>query len=234
VTDKLTLDPMQAFAELGRMDMASMELEDVLRRVAYLAHQSIKGAADVSLTLVEAGRGSTAAHTGERAMQLDEAQYQFGRGPCVDAAEAGAVFVIEDMENEDRWPDFTPLAAQQGVYSSVSVGLPMQPPISSSLNIYGDKAMAFGDETVATATTFAAYASVALANAHLYHSIAELSRTMHMEMSRRILIEQAKGVLVAQHKCTLEHALEIMTNEAERSHRKLRDVAEEVVSQATA
>lgn len=233
VTQQPSLPAMQAFAELGRMDMATMELEDVLKRVAELAEGSIPGAVDVSVTLVEAGRSSTAAHTGPRALHLDELQYGFRRGPCVDAAEAGAVHVIDDMESEERWPHFAARAVEQGIHSSVSVGLPMRPPVTSSLNVYGDKSQAFNDEIVKTATTFAAYAAVALANAYLYHSIAEVEAKRHAAMTNQATIEQAKGIVAAQRKCTPEAALAMLRQESDRTHRRLRDVAAEIVSEAT-
>jgi GAF domain-containing protein len=169
------LEAMYAFAELGRMDMASMELADVLARVADLAKQTIAGAAEASVTLVDAGRGSTGAYTGPRALRLDETQYGPSGGPCTAAAEAGAVFVIDDMETEGRWPHFTQRAIEQAVYSTASVGMPMRQTVNSALNLYGDTRLAFDHESVAIAQRFSAYAAVALANAHLYRSTAELA-----------------------------------------------------------
>lgn len=233
MTQEATHDPMHSFAELGRMDLASMELEAVLGRVAELAKDTLAGAAQVSVTLIAAGQASTAASTGPLAIHLDEKQYELGHGPCVDAAQAGETLQITDMETEDRWPDFTPRAVEQGAYSSVSVGLPIQQTVTGALNIYGDKPLAFDDEAVTLAETFASYAAVALSNAHLYRSTAEQAAQVQRAMTNRAVIEQAKGVMAAQQKCTPEDAFSVMTKESQRSNRKLRDIAADIVASAS-
>lgn len=233
MTKELPLDPMQSFTELGRIDLATMDLQDVLSRVSELAKLTIPGADEVSVTLVEDGRATTAAFTGQLALELDEQQYKTGYGPCLDAASAGETIVIDDMAHEDRWPDFTPRALEQGAGSSMSVGLPIQQAITGAINVYSQGTRAFDDESAEVAKTFASYAAIGLANAHLYQSTAALAAQMEQAMASRAVIEQAKGIVAAEHRCSTEDAFTLISRRSQSSHRKLRDVAADIVTEAT-
>ncbi|HEY0640645.1 MAG TPA: GAF and ANTAR domain-containing protein [Pseudonocardiaceae bacterium] len=229
------LDPMEAFAELGRIDLADNDVEQVLGRVAELAKRTIGAAAEVSVTLVRSGRDrapTTAACTGELALRLDERQYEQGFGPCLDASEAGAVLLIRDMATEDRWPKYAPHAVEAGVRSSLSIGLPVQQAVTGALNIYGREPDSFDEDTVALAQTFAGYAAVALANAQLYASTAALAGQMQSAMASRAVIEQAKGLLMGQLRCSPDEAFTTLTRMSQRANRKLRDLATEIVEAA--
>jgi GAF domain-containing protein len=218
---------MEAFAELGRINLAENDVEQVLQRVAELAKQAIPGAAEVSVSLVNpgvSGTANTAAFTGSLALRLDETQYGQGYGPCLDAAEAGGVLLIRDMATEDRWPQYSPAAVAAGVRSSLSVGLPV--------HIYACEPDNFDDETVILAQTFAGYAAVALANAHLYASTAALAQQMRTAMATRATIEQAKGILMAGLKCGPDEAFGTLTRLSQQANRKLRDIATEIVEAA--
>lgn len=229
MTDQSPLDPMLAFAELGQIKLADCDLPRVLSRVAELAKRTIPAAAEVSVSLTQAGRATTAAFTGDLALHLDESQYQNGYGPCVDASFAGQTVVIADMGSEDRWPDYTPAAVQCGVHSSIAVGLPVLDAVNGALNIYGSAPRAFDEQAVALAVTFANYAAVALANAQLYSSTAALATQLQEAMTSRAVIEQAKGVLIAQRKCTVDEAFDILVRASQSANRKLRDIAEALV-----
>ncbi len=222
-------DPTAAFAELGRIRLDENNLEQVLTRVSELAKRTIPGAAEVSVTLLGRGTGSTAAYTGELALHLDEQQYERGHGPCLEAGMAGATVLIADMATEDRWPDYVPRALEHGAHSSLSVGLPVQQVVTGALNIYATEPGVFDEDAASLTQTFASYAAVALANAHLYASTAELAEQMQQAMTTRAVIEQAKGVIMGQHGCTADEAFALLIRQSQHSNRKLRDIAVEVV-----
>lgn len=227
-----TLDPLQAFAELGRINYSVEDLSQVLSRISELAKRTVPGAAEVSVSLLRDGKASTAASTGPLAQMCDDAQYDKGHGPCLEAGQGSETVVIHDMSTETRWPDFTPEAAKQGAGSSVSVGLPVQEPVTGALNIYATRPHAFDDEAIDVAQSFAGYAAVALANAHLYDSTAALARQMQDAMKSRAVIEQAKGVLIAQQGCSVEEAFDMLSRASQTSNQKLRDLAAAIVEGA--
>jgi GAF domain-containing protein len=226
------LDPTDAFSELGRIKLSDTDLNGVLTKIAELARRTIPGAEDVSVTLVRGDGAHTAAFTGVLALTLDEWQYKQGRGPCLDAAQGAAVVSVPDTSTEDRWPEWASAARGQGAYSSLSIGLPVQEAVVGALNIYGAKPQAFDDDAVALAQTFAGYAAVAMANAHLYDSTANLAQHMQTAMESRAVIEQAKGIIMGERRCTAEEAFAILVKISQDSNCKLRDVAAALVDKA--
>ncbi|MFI7574264.1 GAF and ANTAR domain-containing protein [Micromonospora sp. NPDC049497] len=225
-------DPADAFAELGRIKLGEADLDDVLQRVAELTRRVLPVPVEVSVTLVRDGIGHTAAFTDDVARDMDERQYAQGRGPCLDAAASGDVMSVPDLTAEDRWPDWAERGAKVGVASSVSIGLPIQEAVVGALNVYARTPHAFDEDTVAVLQTFAAYAAVALANAHLYDSTAALARQMQEAMASRAVIEQAKGIIMAQRRCTPAEAFAVLAKVSQDSNRKVRDVAQALVDRA--
>jgi GAF domain-containing protein len=232
MTDRSPLDPSEAFTELGRIKLSENDLDAVLHKVAELAKRTIPGAAEVSVTLVRPRGPHTAAFTGDIALALDERQYEDGTGPCLDAAATTAVLSVPDMAGDDRWPAYRRQALETGVHSALSVGLPVHQTTTGALNIYATEPEAFDEDAVQLAQTFAGYAAVALANAHLYDATATLAQQMQSAMESRAVIEQAKGIIMGDRHCTADEAFQILSTLSQDTNRKLRAVAEALVASA--
>ncbi|HYN97490.1 MAG TPA: GAF and ANTAR domain-containing protein [Pilimelia sp.] len=232
MTEQQPMDPNEAFAELGRIKLSETDLAGVLDRVAQLAKRALPGAHEVSVTLVGRKGAHTAAFTGGLALELDEWQYQQGYGPCLDASATAATVSVTDMAAEGRWPAWAKRAMAAGAASSLSIGLPVQEAVTGALNVYGAKPGTFDDDAVILAQTFAGYAAVALANAHLYDTTATLAQHMQAAMASRAVIEQAKGVIMGERRCTAEEAFAILAKVSQDSNRKVREVAAALVDEA--
>jgi GAF domain-containing protein len=226
------LEPSDAFAELGRIKLADTDIDSILDKIAELAQRAIPGADEVSVTLMRGKGAHTAAFTGDLALACDERQYERGHGPCLDAAATSATLLIDDMDQETRWPDYTRSAAEAGARSSLSIGLPVHESVTGALNIYATEPDAFDDDAIVLGQTFAGYASVALANAHLYDAQASLAQHMQAAMENRAVIEQAKGVIMGERRCGPDEAFQILTKLSQDTNRKLRDVATALVASA--
>ncbi|MGW4681979.1 ANTAR domain-containing protein [Micromonospora taraxaci] len=227
-----TMEPADALAELSRVRLDEVSLDDMLFRVADLANRSIPGTREVTVTLVRGQVNSTGAFTGELARQLDEWQYEEHRGPCLDASATGDTISVPDMTTEERWPAWAQRARAAGVQSSLSIGLPIQGSVVGALNVYSDSPNAFDSSSIANAEGFAAYAAVALANAHLYENAATLAAQMQEAMRNRAVIEQAKGIIMGDRRCSSEEAFALLSKISQDTNRKVREVAEALVAQA--
>ena len=79
------------------------------------------GARWASVSMVRAGRFTTAASTDDRAVRADLLQYELGTGPCVDAVLHNSVYVTGDVRTEPRWIEWGQRAsAEVGVNSVLS------------------------------------------------------------------------------------------------------------------
>jgi GAF domain-containing protein len=227
---EISPEPDRALAELSQLQLGETDLQAVLRRVAELAKQTLPGAADASVTLLESDRAYTVAFTGKLAKDLDETQYQEGYGPCLEVAQSSGTLAVTDMAAETRWPAFARQALAAGVRSSLSVALPLQEAVVGALNIYATQPGSFDPDATELARTFAGYAAVAIANARLYQITATLADNMRRAMETRAVIEQAKGIVIAQQHCSPEYAFELLTRLSQTTHRKLRDCATNLVA----
>lgn len=223
------LDAREAFLELGSLLLGTMALEDVLVHVADLARRTVPGASEVSVTLLTGADARSVGASGRRALALDDVQYAAGTGPCLDAAHTGRTIAIPSTVADETYPHFSAHCAEQGITTTLSVGLPIPQRTIGALNLYGD-----GSDLVRhgvrVAQTFAGYAAVALANAALLHHTADLAEhTMHA-LESRAAIEQAKGMLMGRHHCSADEAFTMLARASQRSNRKLRDIAEAMVA----
>src|SRR3954453_21702867 len=97
------------------------DLEQTLTDIAVVATDAL-GTDMAGLTIRdERGRPTTAVYTDRMAPEIDQAQYDSDRGPCLDAARTHTVFEVQDTRTDDRWPEFAASAARHGIRSSLSM-----------------------------------------------------------------------------------------------------------------
>jgi GAF domain-containing protein len=224
------IDLLLAVADLAHTKLNEVSLDGILDRIAAKAKHALPGAGEVSITLVREQGPYTAAYTGELALHLDERQYEQNRGPCLQAAAEKTTISVPYAAADTRWSGWAHKAASAGVGSVLSIGLPIIDEVSGALNIYGRRPAAFDDGTTTMAQSFAGFAAVALSNAYLYHSTADLARHLQSAMDSRAVIEQAKGIVMAERRCTADEAFAFLTEVSQNTNRKLRAVAAALVA----
>jgi len=224
---------LAAVAELGRIVLSEVALEEVFARVAEVARNTVVGADEVSVTMVGGERANTSAGTSSFARRLDERQYAESSGPCLRAAQTGETFLIAAMTTETRWPKYTAQAAADGALSSLSVALPVHGDPIGAINLYARRRDAFDEHDQQVAEHFAGYAAVAVTNAALYAATAHLAGQIKQAMASRAVIEQAKGIIMGERRCTEDQAFARLAKLSQDTNRKLRDVAAALVEQAT-
>ena len=209
-------------------------LKGALRRVAETGSRLLANCKAASVTLIEQGRPITVGSTNDTAQALDDAQYAAREGPCLTAAQENRVVRIEDIETDERWPMFSASARANGIRSSLSVPIA----VVTTARSPGSTSMAtsiggFGEADEQLCQAFAAQASVVVSNAQSYWGVFELSENLSKAMETRAVIEQAKGVLMSTHRIDADAAFDLLRELSQASNRKLRDVAADVVDEAT-
>jgi GAF domain-containing protein len=222
------------YAELASIVLDRQPLGAVLRRIAELAVASIPNIDDASVTLIERGRPRTVAFSGSLAISLDERQYEDGFGPCLDAARHGQTILIDTHTEGGVYSGFARQARREGIRHVLSIGMPALQQTGGGLNVYGSGLSGpFEEATVATATAFAGHAAVTLFNAALYTGAQDEVAQMKQAMASRAQIEQAKGVIMSERRCTAEEAFSVLVEMSSHRNRKLRDIAQSVIADAT-
>ena len=214
---------------LASVVLAERQLSDVLTEITGIARRTMPSIEAASITLIRGEKPFTAAYDGQMALDADELQYERGYGPCVDAGRAGLMLLIDDMRNEQRWPDYAQHAAAYGVLSSLSVPLPFQGATIGALNTYAGRPQFLDDNDVEIAEEVAAWVGVAIGNAEAAARTMEDPNHLRTAMMSRAVIEQAKGILMERHKIKEDEAFTILTHASQRTNTKLRDVASELI-----
>jgi GAF domain-containing protein len=222
----------EALLHLGGLSLRELSMEGLLQTVADLARETLPAAPETSVTLLVKGVPSTVASTGQLAVDLDHAQYRRGQGPCLHAAATGHAAEITDTRADARWPEYTRDAAGMGNLSSLSVPLIIDEDeqVFGALNMYAQKPDAFDEESRAAAMAFGPYAAVAAGNVHAYQSARSMADNLQAAMVNRAVIEQAKGVLIERFKVTPDHAFRLLAVASMNANRKVRHVAEDLVT----
>jgi GAF domain-containing protein len=217
-----------ALDELALLVLDQESTQTVSQKVVDLVARVMPAGSEVSMTVVRDETATTAAFTGERALTLDEMQYQSGYGPCMEAAISQHVIEISDGRGETRWPAYMPTFLAVGARSSLAVPVSAAR-LSAGLNIYAQEAEAFSDEDRRTVARFADFAAVALANVDALQDARESSENLRAAMEFRSVIEQAKGIVMERHRLTGDEAFRLLAEASQRTNRKLRDIAEDLV-----
>jgi GAF domain-containing protein len=225
-------DPTEALERLGRLSLRELSMDSLLQTVADLTKTVMPGNPEASVSLLVRDHPSTVVSTGALATDLDETQYEEGHGPCLHAARTGEVTEIPDTRAEDRWPDYTPRAVEQGNLSSLSVPLFIdeKEQVTGALNIYARRPDAFDEASRSVAARFAPYAAVAAGNLYAYQSARDMADNLQTALVSRAVIDQAKGILMERYKLTADQAFQALARVSMHTNRKVRDVADHLVT----
>ncbi len=210
------------FAEIARELASRRTLDEALQHAVDLATEVIEDCDSATISFVHrGGRISSPAFSGRLAKDADAIQYEVGEGPCLGAIREQETHLIEDLEEEERWPRFRERALELGVASILTFRLFIEGDTMGALNLYSRRARAFDDEALAVGTIFASHASVALK--------AAISEAGHEAAIRsRDVIGQAKGIIMERQGLSADEAFDLLREISQRENRRVRDIADEI------
>jgi hypothetical protein len=215
-----------AFARISQELLALPEVEHTLQGVVDLAVETIDGCDFAGITMRRGSRVDTPAATDPLVDQLDGWQYELHEGPCLDAVFVDDIYVIEDLNSEDRWPRWAPKAAGLGVQSALSVRLATSNDVVGALNLYSRELLAYDEDQILTASIYAAHAANAIAATGQIGGLNTALQTRHK-------IGMAQGLLMQRYHLSEDQAFRFLTRISQDANVKLHDVAAKVIAEAT-
>jgi GAF domain-containing protein len=226
-TDEM-LELSQEFAVLARELHGPGDNEAALQRMAQLAAKHIDACTSASITVVRGNRARSLATSDPIAARADALQRELAEGPGLLSGEQNADYLLFDVAEESRWSRWCAALAETTPIRCV-LSLPLVAGHSAALNLYAERPGAFTDDDVNLATVFAAHASSLVALQEAEDHAANLETAL--QTSR--VIGAAVGVLMAHHKIAQDDAFTLLRVASQGLHRKLRDIAVEVVETGT-
>lgn len=195
--------------------------------IVEFAAQAVPHTIAAGLTLVRGdARPTTLAATTELARQVDELEYDSGEGPCLEAIEDDDITAVADLERDLRWPKFSAKVTQlTPIRSMFGVRVFLGGEDRGALNFYAPEAGAFTDLDLGIGALLSTMASLALQNAVAQRKTVNLE--IALESSRQI--GTAIGILMASRLMTADRAFDELRTVSQHTHRKIRDVAADVM-----
>ena len=210
-------------SELARELQADMTTEVLLNHIVMAAVAEVPGAQYAGITQVTNKEFVTTAASGPLVERIDQAQYQAGEGPCLDAARHHKTVRCDDLRADARWPRFGRQAVALGVLSMLSFQLFAGNDSFGALNLYAGEAAAFGEESESTGILLASHAALAM-------TAARTEAGLLTALDSREMIGQAKGILMERYKITGVQAFGLLVASSQAVNRKLRDVSAHLVA----
>lgn len=213
-------DLAERLGELARGLHAEPGVEGTLQAIVQSTVDTVPGAEQASISAVSQRRDVlTLASTGELALQVDQAQYDTGEGPCLSALYEQQTFRLCDLDSDSPWPKFTARVKDSGLGSLLAIQLYVTGEDLGALNIHSTRPDAFDDQSEDVALLFAAHAAVALA-------ASQEKENLNTAVGARDLIGQAKGILMERYKIDDQQAFRLLVTASQSTNIKLRDIAQ--------
>jgi GAF domain-containing protein len=210
----------------GSLD-GPLDVNELLHLICLAAIDAVPGAEYAGITLADReGRLETTAATHPLVHRVDALQYQFKQGPCVDAVLGEWQARSDDLRVDLRWPDYGPLAAEQGIVSQFGIELFDEPGLIAGLNLYSSTVGAFDDDTVEAAMIFAIQATHTLGRVMTQKQLTDA-------MTTRTTIGRATGVVMQRFQLSADRAFEILTRVSRIHDLTLEVLADKILDEIT-
>ena len=214
----------------------------VRRRVETICRHTVEAAAvdggGVSLVTPGGHRGTVCA-TDDRAAQIEEWQFTFGEGPCVDASNWGSPVLVADLTDPregvaPRWPAFLQHAHEVGVRATFAFPLRIGAISLGVMDLYRLQPGPLEGEQLTSSLLGADAAALALLDLDLAgHEPSDDPTALDDGDSRasyRLVVHAAAGMMTVQLGVSIEHALLHLRAAAYAQGRSINDVAADVVN----
>ncbi|WP_423181227.1 ANTAR domain-containing protein [Arthrobacter sp. NyZ413] len=188
---------------------------------------------ECAVTLHRRGFSATIAGSSDTVSLHDGIEQALGEGPWREALSTGKPVLLADTDADDRWPELSTSLAGAGVRSVLGVPLDLEEDASAVLSFLAEEAGLFNPDIVSEATVFADMAAQALRLAVRIAAADTLIDDLKSVMENRMAIDVATGIIMQQNSCSRHEAVEMLRKASQNRHRKLRDVAEDILHHRT-
>jgi hypothetical protein len=186
----------------------------------------------VAITLMTAEGGHQVAIASDSHTQLlEEQQFSFGEGPCVDSFAARRPVLSGDLgADAGRWPAYAPAAYEQGIRAVFAFPLQIGASRLGVLDVYRDFPGGLAPSALAEALTYADIALQTLLDGQRLEAVTRPSDGLESAVDSRAELFQAQGMIMIQLGVSLTEAMSRLRGYAFANNRRIGDVARDVVA----
>ncbi|MCW2855151.1 MAG: hypothetical protein JWR52_766 [Marmoricola sp.] len=214
---------LETLRELAALSVADDDVHETAEGVVALACETLD-CQFAGLTVFRAGGSfETLAPTHDVVTQADQLQYEFGEGPCIEAAWEDDTFLSNDLASDPRWAVWGPKAATLGFGSLLAARLSIGGKTLGALNLYSSATREYSADDRATAVIFATHAAATIMSVRERQNLKDA-------VEGRTVIGQAQGMLMERFDLDADRAFSVLRRFSQTENVKLRQVAELVIA----
>ncbi len=202
-----------------------------LRRLCLAAARALPASA-VAVSLVTDTRSlATVAASDTTGGLLEEVQFTFGEGPCLDAFATGRAVLVPDLAEvvATRWPGFVPAAQDRGVRAVFAFPLQVGAARLGALDVFRARPGALSGGALTEAFAFAETATATVLDGQAGAAAGRIPAGLDDALESQFHIHQAQGMVMVQLRVSLAEALVRLRAYAYAHDRRLGDVARDVI-----
>ena len=199
--------------------------------VTSVAVASTDTACGAALTVIDADGGAHAvAATDPVVEQVQETQSATGEGPGLTAGSVRTTVRSDDLDTEQRWPQWSPTPVGLGVRCVMSAPIVAGDEVLGAICLYSRQVAAFGDREEQLLTLLAAQAAFVLKNDRVADQAGRVSQRVRAALRRRDVVNRATGILMSRDTVPADMAFARLVGIAERDGKPVHEVASKVVA----
>ena len=234
MTQPESSDLVGVFQRLQSVVLSTSGIESFLQQLSELATTAADQPMSCGITSHRDGQPLTVASSDARASGLDESQYVADQGPCLHSLATGEIVLIDNLDQETRWPAYLGRARSSGLRCSLSLPLNVDHTTVGAMNLYGFAGPGMFTGAVRhRCELFAAQASGALQLTLGRAADQQLLDQLDQALASRTVIDQAIGILMGQQHCTADEAFALLRMRSQSAQHKLRDVAADLITRVS-
>ena len=204
----------------------------VLERICRVACSTLNASgAGITLMGQDGWRGVVAASS-PFSQRMEDLQFVYGEGPCIDAFRLGHSILVDDLQDQvwSAWSGYSPVAQEAGVHAVFAFPLQIGAARLGALDVYRNATGPLTTDELGDAVTFADIVVGALLDGQQTATVGQPAAGLAEVLDYRIY--QAQGMLSIQLDVDLVEAMSRLRAYALSHDRRLVDVADAVLSGA--
>ena len=217
------------FVELTDTLVDDFDIIDFLDRLAVRCVELL-GVSACGLLLVDhRGTLNLLAASTEQARLLELFELQNSEGPCLDAYRDGVAVYGRDLNDDTRWPNFTPAARDAGFTSVDALPMRLRNEVIGAMNLFGAGQEAPEADVLELGQALANAATIGILHQRALRRREVVAEQLQDALNSRILVEQAKGFLAEHQDISVDEAFTALRDHARGSGLKFLEVAQAVI-----
>jgi GAF domain-containing protein len=218
---------------LNELVLNSSDVEDFLNELAQVSARNLSEPGDeilCAITLLRKRKTATVASSSPEAKAIGQLENEFSETPSMSAYTAQTTVNVPDVQDDDRWPEYSSAAFTQGVRSVLALPFELEGETKAALVLYSRRPQRFEARDLEFAEDYVSQTSLALRLAVRFAHYSETAANLRATLESRTVIDMAVGIIMAQNRCSQHDAFEILKTASSTRNSKLHDVAAAVVN----